>query len=359
MNTILTTPEVRLFVRAVRERLEDLTEEEREELVGGLDADINDLVEERGLDALPDPGDYARELRVAAGFSARADVQRPTGRRDSLTAWLDRGADTWDRWCDSGDHLGIPALLTSLRPVWWVIRAMCAAALLIEMVGTQWIFGLTLKRALLVAVFTLVSVQIGRRSWWPGTMLHRSLTLRLVLIALNLLAVLMVPLMLDRLVATATNGTESAAAPAYVESAALTFHGSPVRNVYPYDALGRPLVGVQLVDQDGRRLVVEASQYDDDTGVQVDLTPWMNGRTTLFSVFPLAEQPLDQESLEPQGRPGLLPPPFASLPAVTLPGVTPSALVANTTVEQKRAVAKRTAERKAAATARTKARKTR
>ncbi len=68
MNSILTTPEIRLYVRAVRERLEDLTEEEREELVGGLDADLNDLVEERGIDALPDPGEYARELRTAAGF---------------------------------------------------------------------------------------------------------------------------------------------------------------------------------------------------------------------------------------------------------------------------------------------------
>ena len=28
MNSILTTPEIRLYVRAVRERLEDLTEED-------------------------------------------------------------------------------------------------------------------------------------------------------------------------------------------------------------------------------------------------------------------------------------------------------------------------------------------
>ena len=30
----------------------------------------------------------------------------------------------------------------------------------------------------------------------------------------------------------------------------------PVENIYAYDAQGNPLVGVQLVDQDGRRLSV-------------------------------------------------------------------------------------------------------
>ncbi len=46
----------------------------------------------------------------------------------------------------------------------------------------------------------------------------------------------------------------------------MAFHGNPVRNVYAYDAQGHPLTGIQLVDQDGRRLTVERDQYDDATG---------------------------------------------------------------------------------------------
>ena len=40
----LTRPEISGFVDQVRARLADLTEEEREELVGGLEADLSALV---------------------------------------------------------------------------------------------------------------------------------------------------------------------------------------------------------------------------------------------------------------------------------------------------------------------------
>jgi hypothetical protein len=68
MNDVITaehTADVRRFVVAVREHLSDLTEEEREELVGGLDADMSDLVAEQGVGSLPDPDGYASERRAA------------------------------------------------------------------------------------------------------------------------------------------------------------------------------------------------------------------------------------------------------------------------------------------------------
>src|SRR3954451_18914536 len=102
----LTTPMARVFVTAVREHLDDLSEEEREELVGGLEGDMSDLVEERGVEALPEPAEYAAELRSAAGFSPVA-VTRSRGAsalRGRTMAWLDRGAATWNRWVDTGDH---------------------------------------------------------------------------------------------------------------------------------------------------------------------------------------------------------------------------------------------------------------
>ena len=56
----------------------------------------------------------------------------------------------------------------------------------------------------------------------------------------------------------------------------------------------------------------------------------MNGRTPLFSVFPMPEQSTDPNTLEPVGDARLQTPPFASLPPVTLAGVRPSVLVPGT-----------------------------
>jgi len=60
-------PEVADFLDKVRARLSDLTDEEREELLGGLEADLSELVSDGGSVAeLGDPRAYADELRSAA-----------------------------------------------------------------------------------------------------------------------------------------------------------------------------------------------------------------------------------------------------------------------------------------------------
>jgi len=329
-----TRPEVRDFVRAVRARLVDLTDEEREELVGGLDADMGDLVAERGVDALPDPAAYATELRSAAGFTP--ETAAPRGQlRDRTMVWLDRGGATWGRWTETGDHLGVPAFLHTLRPAWWVLRALCATALVAELFGSQGPFGLTFGLLLLAAAFTTVSVQIGRGAWWPGTMLARSLTLRVLLIALNIFAVLMLPVMFNRFLAQQETyyGVDEPTYP----GTGLAMNGRPVENVYAYDAAGRPLVGVQLVDQEGRRLSISPTQYDELGTLSKALTPWMNGRTKLYSVFPMPAQAADPDTGEAVGEPRMQTPPFASLPPVTLAGVRPSVLVPAPTAAQKAA----------------------
>ncbi len=336
-----TRPEVGDFVRAVRARLVDLTEEEREELVGGLDADMSDLVAERGVDALPDPAAYATELRSAAGFPPEAVA--PRGRaRDRAMAWLDRGGATWHGWVETRDHLGLPAFAHSLRPAWWLLRALCAAALVMEIWGSQGVLGLSFEGVLVTLVFSVISVQIGRGAWWPGTRLRRSLTLRLLVIGLNVFAVAMLPVMFNRFLAP-RDPMYYEGQPVYPDS--LMVGDQPVENIYAYDARGNPLVGVQLVDQDGRRLSV-AKQQDADYPPKV-LTPWMNGRTSLFSVFPMPEQSTDPSTLEPVGDARLQTPPFASLPPVTLAGVRPSVLVPAPTAAQvaarKAAAAKRAA----------------
>ena len=324
---------MRDFVAAVRGRLGDLTADEREELVGGLEADMLDLVAERGVGVLPDPTAYAAELRAAAGFTPQA-APVPSGVRArfgaGMTAWLDRCRDTWTRWVDTGDHLGIPELVETLRPVWWVLRALCATALVAELYGSQGVFGLTPGRGLLALVAIVVSVQIGRGAWWPGTRVRTSLPLRTLLIGLNVFAVLVLPVMFGRFLSSPAEAYS--ADPVYAADAGvLAFDNRSVRNVYPYDAAGRPLTGVQLVDQDGRRLPVAATSFDDGTGAETILAPWLNGRTKVYSAFPLPEQTTDPSTGEPLGEPRLQTPPFASLPPVTPPaspaGVRPSVVV--------------------------------
>ena len=82
--------EVATFVAAVRARFADLGPEEREELLGGLEADLADLVVERGPGVLGDPEAYAAELRAAAGLPA-ADPGRA---RAALSGSGSRGGST-------------------------------------------------------------------------------------------------------------------------------------------------------------------------------------------------------------------------------------------------------------------------
>lgn len=347
--------EVRTFVAAVRSRLLDLTEEEREELIGGLDADMGDLVAEQGVHALPDPTSYAAELRSAAGFSAEAPSAKRTSRvrRDGVTAWLDRGSSTWNRWVDTGEHLGLPELLHSLRSVWWVLRALCATALITEIWSSQGVFGFTFLRTLVAVAAVVGSVQLGRGAWRLGSLIRRSLFLRLVLVGLNVFAVLLLPLMFDRFMTAGGYDPYTDSGPAYTERDGLVLGGEQIGNIYAYDADGNPLVGIQLVDQDGRRLPVASTRYDENTNTESSLAPWMNGRTQLFSVFPLPERTgSDSETGERQGPARLLAPPFASLSPVTLSGVTPSVLAATSEREtrsqtlraRKKAVAAKRAE---------------
>ena len=82
--------DVTAFVAAVRSRLADLTEEEREELLGGLEADLSERLAEGEAElgaGLGDPVAYAAELRAAAGLEARPrDVGRSACRRPEAAA---------------------------------------------------------------------------------------------------------------------------------------------------------------------------------------------------------------------------------------------------------------------------------
>jgi hypothetical protein len=188
---------VRDFVAQVREHLADLDAEEQQELTAGLESDLTDLVAERGATALGEPASYARELRTAAGHDpvmARRPGSRGVGR--ATMEAFDATHHSWNRLLDSlpGNLRGF---LTALQPTWWVVRAVTAWLVVQDIRGPYIVIDA--RWLVVLAVFVVVSVQLGRRTWGIDRLLAASVLARLLLVALNVFAVTMVPGAADRL----------------------------------------------------------------------------------------------------------------------------------------------------------------
>lgn len=320
--------EVDAFVAEVERRLADLTAEERDELVGGLRADLSErLAEHDGPEpadqVLGDPASYAVELRTAAGF-APVMTERRTRRPVAVVVGelLDAGKRTWVELVDKVP--GSPrAFLESLQPVWWVVRAWVAWMVLQDMVHLRVDYGLDWLVLLVVAV--VGSVQLGR----AGGMVARIRThvaARLALIGLNVLAVCLLPGAVDRARwATAHEVLDQQGYDQSAEYSVGLFHdGVELTNLFPYDSDGKPLTGVQLFTQDGKAVAVNDGLFESDG--QSIVYPWLSNGTPRFNVFPLPVGPLDEETWErdPDAWTSAVTPrlpdlPFAVAPEVQLP----------------------------------------
>ncbi len=318
--------DVASFVDEVRRHLADLSAEEREELTGGLEADLTERLEESRAagdlhSVLGDPRRYAEELRAAAGLGSST-----TSRRSRLSTTTERlrgwsSASGWPQNTIAWDFL-VP-----LRPVWWVLRAWIAVQALDYWFGDwrhDWIpsFGGHLIGVVLLLVAIVVSVQIGRGEWWPET---RSTGLPWYLLAAaNVLAVVMLPVVLSDLPTSRDVRLASWwGAPVHPPTPqGVQLNGDPVRNIYAYDAEGRPLVGVQLYDQDGTPLAV-ASRTRWQARNYLVTYPWGLSEVSdgLMNVYPLPtrEQPrrgLDTDAFTEADPPMVPAPPFVQVPAV-------------------------------------------
>lgn len=354
-------PEVRLFLARVRRELDDLGPDVLSDITDGLEADFEELVEERGPDALGDPVEYARELRAAAGIPAGVKGRR--GLAGRIDASLDAGHARFDRAVATlGDlvRTDLGPVVTWLRPLWWLLRAWAA----VWVAGA--VFGFTMSSGvavllLLIAVATSVFVGVGRV--WPGGV--RGSGARVVLLGVNVFAAFVLFMAwasgeigggeYDR---GWNDGYAEAGNPGgYVpdeERAGLYSGGEPVGNIYPYDAAGKPLTGVQLFDQDGRPIDVapqpdctstpadplpplDLEKYEladvpcsDDAGGALQpriFYPWSNGAADLYNVFPLPSRiqpdtPLDPDAFADGGEraPSIQEPPLATVPKASLPG---------------------------------------
>ncbi|MEV4999975.1 hypothetical protein [Nocardioides sp. LML1-1-1.1] len=329
-DTLVLRPEVVAFVEEVRRHLADLDDETRDDLLDGLDADLAEQLAD-GAD-LGDPAGYAAELRSAAG------LPEPRRRRRSIRVapaeLLDDARARFLAVAESPRFRPAWELLVTLRPVWWVARAWVAVTALdvavgpyeyISVVPTLAVPGLG-PLALVAAI--VVSTLIGLGRLWPASL--RASQRRYAVLALNTAAVV-TPLFLS-IPVPAYLGYDHYD-PEYYGSAGEDYYqrglfadGDPVINIFAYDAAGKPIPQVQLVDQDGRPLSVrlrDAAVYDDDSeGLRVPC-PARNGGAAVTNAFPFAYVRTSIEgrctaALAARSVPPT--PPLASLPPITLPG---------------------------------------
>ncbi len=325
-------PEVEEFIAAVRARFVDLSEEAREELLGGLEADVSELVAEQGTAALGDPAAYADELRSAAGLP---DGERPRRRfRPGNVLGEAEGLQIirnhWEELVEHPRVAPVWVILTALQPAWWALRAWVAAVIVARMVpgweiwGLTWLPGVHPVLALLLLIASLaISTLVGLGRLWPGTCEggQRTPGARTALVGLNVLAVLLLPVATSTLSdAQGSRAREVMSYGGWVRDPGVLNAGNRVCNIAAYDAVGQPLTGVQLFDQAGRPLNLSCE------GQQNRKVPWVLGDVTRWNVFPLGER--ERPARTPERRADLegarFPvPDRATTPAVTHPLLPP------------------------------------
>lgn len=307
---MITTPvrdDIHAFAAAVRTHLDDLPADDVDDLLDGLEADLSDQASEAGDDfELPDATTYAAELRAAAGLPERSAGSR--GRRTSVVqmvrdGWIETGASV--RRSPVGAW--VLDFLSSLRPVWWLLRGItwyfAAYVLLLTFIPSRTYNGL------LGAVFVLngnvgawamllglllLSVQWGRGRWlpWRGVRVLRTVA--------SIGAILALP-MLVGLYSSAVSQISTDSGPDYASylPPGLSVDGQRVRNIYAFDADGNPIPTVQLFDQDGNALRTVGRDVD---GAPVDSyfyggggpvpVPYViPGGSDAWNVYPLREIP--------------------------------------------------------------------
>jgi len=234
MKTMTETP-VQTFAAAVRAELADLPKREIEELTEGLAADLEERFAEEGDSFSPGSAvAYAAELREAAGVSPKT-----TKRKAFSAAVLVENTEAWFRRSSFGTTVidfGI-----SIRPVWWVLRAVIAWLFI------SW-FGVNLTDTwALLPIFVFLSIQWGRKKWFTNRFFAA------ILLPLNLLAIAMVIPAQDMASRAANeyNRMSVSLNEVWSNQYGLVLNGVPVEQVRAFDANGLEVTGLSFRDQTG------------------------------------------------------------------------------------------------------------
>jgi len=303
--------DVARYAAAVRAAFADLPAADREALLEDIEDHLVEVAAETGgplEERLGPPETYASELRAWAGLPAPGAARRRGPRASRLGRRLER------RWRAALAHpagRAVAEFLPELRPAWWVLRgylvvqlASLGLALLFPhdvTLPVPTILGSQVVGLLAVGAAVVGSVALGRRG--TATRRRRRLTFA-ANAALGLFALVLLGGV------GATRPTDQPTFDGYVVSGSypeplpgLRSDGREISNIFPFDAKGRPLEGVQLVDQDGIPLV---ATHEDNPQLESRLPLDANG-DAIANRYPREQYQVDpatgQRSPVPAPRP--------------------------------------------------------
>lgn len=231
------------FAAAVRAELADLPKREITELTDGLEADLQDrLAEEGAAFELGSPAKYAAELRDAAGVPPK-----PPKRKAFSSIAFVKNTEAWFRKTSFGTiilEFGI-----SVRPVWWVLRAIVAWGIF---AGVFYSFG---DGLILLPLFVFLSVQWGRKKWFTSKFFAA------LLLPLNLVAILGLIPVQEMVIRTLNN---YANAEEFMRNSpgsdGLRLDGEPVTELKAFDSKEQEITGLTFKDQSGKLIELPATQ---------------------------------------------------------------------------------------------------
>jgi hypothetical protein len=322
------------YLAEVGRHLQGLTDDERDDLLDDLTAHVHQVAadDERPLEeSLGPPEAFAAELLASAGLTAELPKPRPRlvararGRVDAALEAIRR----------QPAGRAVLDFLPELRPAWWVARGWLLVYLLTlpwnsddvssfpfpEVLGS-WVLG-----AMVAAVGAVLSVRLGRRQ-------TRTRWIWVVNAAAVLAAVVLVNDLDDGRVTFIDNsgsGEYSEGLVFVLEPGLQHSDGSPITNIYAYDANGQPLDRVRLYDQGGRPLEVSPGY---DANGQPLVTEPVTGAdgSDVSNAFPLHHSTGPRFPGDPLGGQPVAPPtivvprlaPAGTAPSTTVPGPDPS-----------------------------------
>jgi hypothetical protein len=264
MTTIALTPEGEAFLARMREELDDLPPDERDELLEDIESHLAEVSGEGEVALAARLGsaeEFAQELRHSAGLPPRAESARPS-RLDAVRARLDEVAGRAGRF---RAHL-------HARLVWWLVRGWLLAVVLAIVIGglghtSAWGYAHAwlphpgmrgYGAGVVLAAFVAGSLLLGRRS----EMGRSSARLDRVLSAIALVAIVPAAVHMDSPARTPLASGPFTTSVEYRMLPGLAFNGVQLSNVYPFDREGKPLNDVMLYLADGRPLTVGAESVD-------------------------------------------------------------------------------------------------
>lgn len=245
------------FVSEVNSYLQDLNQGLREDILREVRENLEARAEDNEAElTLPSSLEYANELRQAAGLEPVALQKTP---------WRSFLSQIQIRLRTNRLVLVVAKVLAPLKPLFWLAMAISTFGFIqLFVLGDVLYFGVpsNLEQSLLWIAIVLAALWFGEAKFGPVMKRIRTVGLLVTFIPMSIMfygitedAVHTV----DELV----NGNPA------LRTTGLIYDGQPVTNIFPYDAEGKLLENVRLVDYMGRPL--NSSSEDLVTPVVVQL----------------------------------------------------------------------------------------